>query len=264
MPLIEKGPYRVRRVVLAGAFPVAVIAGIAAFGIIEFARGPQGATQQPPADTARHVFIVLLAAGFASMATIQVVKSLLGLRGLYQHRQIWLWFSDESPGPDGKPDDQAYRQLLKALSMSRSESAAAIFDLPIEQLSAQISSAADFALTKPDEFKRFLSRLTNEKSEKSVPASPAEPKGTAISDLDLHYYVRAGIDSLQATVGYRWRNYVRTTAMWLSGLFGVVIVEASSVPARERGLDVLASLVIGGFISWLARDITAAIERLRG
>lgn len=150
---------RVTRFLLQGVFPAVLIAAIAAFGILELVSSAKPAEPVlSPADTARQVFVVLVAAGFASMAVIQVAKSLLGLRGL--------WFGG-----------------------------------------------------------------------------------------------RRGFDGY---FGYRWRNYVRSTAMWLSGLFGIAIVEASRVTGPDRGLDILAALLVGGFFSWFARDITASIERLRG
>lgn len=260
---------RVARVLLQGVFPAVLIAAIAGFGIIELVSSAKPAEPSlSPADTARQVFVVLVAAGFASMAVIQVAKSLLGLRGLYQHRQLLIWF--------GGHKDPAYHELLKALNLL-GHSLRGIFDLPIEQLSAQISAAADFALTDPDRYERFLSSLTG--TGIAPPRPPAAPEvgpalvapetaaptvGPDSDQMTLHYYVRASIDRLQATIGYRWRNYVRSTAMWLSGLFGIAIVEASRVTGLERGLDILAALLVGGFFSWLARDITASIERLRG
>ncbi|HET9893467.1 MAG TPA: hypothetical protein VFQ44_00785 [Streptosporangiaceae bacterium] len=225
---------------------------IAAFGILEMIGGPGGLGHpaQSPADTAREAFVVLLASGFASMATIQVAKSLLGLRGLYQERQLWRWFDGGGVG---------FSELRAALSLS-DKSEKSIFDLPIEQLAAQVSAAADFALAEPGRYPDFLRLLTRQGSSVDIP-SEADPGGDEIS---RHYLIRAGIDQLQATVGYRWRNYVRSTAMWLSGLYGIAIVECSRVTGAERGLDILASLLVGGFVSWFARDVTAAIERLRG
>jgi hypothetical protein len=76
--------------------------------------------------------------------------------------------------------------------------------------------------------------------------------------------VRAGIDQLQVSIGHRWRRYVRSAAVGLSGLIGIAIVEASEVPTRQRGLDILAALLVGGFVAWFARDVAALVERLRG
>lgn len=255
---------RVARFLLQGVFPAALIAAIAGFGIFELVSSARPAEPVlSPADTARQVFVVLVAAGFASMAVIQVAKSLLGLRGLYQQRQLWIWFG-------GRRGPAAYFELLEALNLL-GHSPWGIFDLPIEQLSAQISAAADFALTEPGRYQRFLASLIGSGTAIPAPASPAPAAATKAPTVGPegdqtahHYYVRASIDRLQATLGYRWRNYVRSTAMWLSGLFGIAIVEASRVTGLERGLDILAALLVGGFFSWLARDITASIERLRG
>ena len=265
MAIVEDRWRGLRRLMLAGVFPAVLIAAVAAFGILQLARRSHPATLPSAAGTAGHAFVVLLAAGFASMATIQVAKSLLGLRGVYQQRQIQLWFSRPSLSDDGGRNYRGYEELRAALRLG--QKSRGIFDLPIEQLSAQISIAADFASTMPLEFSHFLADLTAGSGTLAASRKSGNEPHAGTGDtaqIELHYYVRAGVDQLQATVGYRWRNYVRATAMWLSGLFGIVIVEASRVPPRERGLDILAALVIGGFISWFTRDITAAVERLRG
>jgi hypothetical protein len=249
-----------------------VIGAIVALGLVLELRG--GRTITPPATLAAQLFGVSVVAGVASMATIQVVKSLLGIRGLYQWRQVAVWFERPPYGTKG------FTELLKALGAvgtNDRHELRYLFDLPIELVCAQVSGAADVAMADPQRFQTFLECLAGEgevsrfKKSKQADQNSLQSgqPGLPIRDdtdaqIRLSHYVRTGIDRLQVSVGYRWRTYIRATALWLSGLIGIAIVEVSHPPFRERGLYILASVLVGGFVSWFARDVVAAVERLRG
>lgn len=241
---------------LAGAFPLSVTGVIIAIGLILQLRS--GRADVPPSTMAGQLIAVSAVAGLSSMATVQVVKSLFGLRGLYQQRQVKRWI-EERPGADS-----GYAQFLKALTpadpqVGKRREPKYLFDLPIEQLCAQVSTAADLAVESPTGgFGDFLQSLAGS----PVPGGE-QPSGSSGEQILFSHSIRTGIDQLQVSVGHRWRTYIRATAVWLSGLIGLAIVEASRPPARERGLDILAAVLVGGFISWFARDITAVVERLR-
>jgi len=245
------------RYLLAGAFPLIVTGVLVAFGLILQLRS--GRLNAPPSTLAGQVIAVSAVAGVASMATVQVVKSLSGLRGLYQQRQVKAWLERRPGGAKG------YSQFLKALTPAdtggkKPSDLRYLFNLPIEQLCAQVSSAADLALESPPEhFDQFLRSIAG--SSAPPRTSPWVPGG---DQIQFSHNIRTGIDQLQVSVGHRWRTYIRATAVWLSGLIGVAIVEASHPPARERGLGILASVLVGGFLSWFARDVAAVVERLRG
>jgi hypothetical protein len=263
---------RLVRTLLAGAFPLAAIGVIVAFGLSVQLRG--GRATSPTSALAAELIGVSVAAGIASMATLQVAKSLLGVRGLYQRRQVLGWFSREPFGDSGRTE---FLSALGAAGTSDRQALHYLFDLPIELVCAQVSGAADIALSEPERFQAFLGSLAGEGAvsgvvtarkpdDKSpdVPQKDSAPANRADAELQLSHYVRTGIDTLQVSVGYRWRTYIRATAVWLSGLVGIAIVEVSHPPAKERGLYILSAVLIGGFISWFARDVVAAVERLRG
>ncbi len=260
------------RTLLAGAFPLAVIGAIVAFGLSLQLRG--GRTTSPTATLAAGLIGVSVVAGIASMATLQVVKSLLGVRGLYQRRQVLGWFSRE---PFGNRGPMEFLQALGAVGTSDRQALRYLFDLPIELVCAQVSGAADVALAEPERFPAFLGSLAGEgfvvgavtARKTDHESSGAQQIDSALAnradaELRLSHYVRTGIDKLQVSVGHRWRSYIRATAVWLSGLVGVAIVEVSHPPAQERGLYILSAVLVGGFVSWFARDVVAAVERLRG
>jgi hypothetical protein len=263
---------RIIRLLLAGAFPTVLIAVIVAFGLVLELRGGRAVTS--PATLAAELIGVSVVVGVAGMAVVQVVKSLLGIRGLYQRRQVRGWFTREHLGEEG------YQQFLKALGAAGAGGPQALdylFDLPIELVCAQVSGAADVALADPKSFQAFLECLAGQAAVAGVTTQEKSGSGSLRSDesdpaladhadaqIRLSHYIRTGIDQLQVSVGHRWRTYTRATAMWVSGLIGIAIVEVSHPPTRERGLYVLSSVLVGGFISWFVRDVVAVVERLRG
>jgi hypothetical protein len=75
--------------------------------------------------------------------------------------------------------------------------------------------------------------------------------------------VRSGLDVLQASLGQEWSRAVRTWAVSLSGLLGVVLVLFINISLLQRVLFAFTALLLGGFFAWLARDLTAVVERVR-
>ena len=253
-PSFEQRVIRIQRWLLTEAFPLAVILAIAALGLtLQF---DTGRIKASPSSTASQLVGIIVVSGISSMAIVQIFKSLLGLRGLYQERQLKQWFVQQ---PDGSSGYIEFRMALTAADAS-DRGIRYLFDLPIDQLCAQVSGAADVALASPAQFGAFLRCLAGERAFSIDAGSGAEED----RQIRLSHYVRAGIDQLQVSVGHRWRRYVRSAAVGLSGLIGIAIVEASLVPTRQRGLDILAALLVGGFVAWFARDVAALVERLRG
>ncbi len=75
------------------------------------------------------------------------------------------------------------------------------------------------------------------------------------------YHIQRGVDALQASIGYQWRWYIRASASGLSGLLGLAIMTFATAPAKTA--FVLVSLLLGGFFASVARDLAAAVERIR-
>jgi hypothetical protein len=144
--------------------------------------------------------------------------------------------------------------------------AARVFNLPTEQLAAQVSAAADVALTtKKESYAALLDalvgplRVDESEAKKDPRLSPED------EEMVFAQRVRAGVDQLQISLGERWRTYIQGAALWIAGVYGIVLIHASSGSAEDRAEPrfVLAALLLGGPLTWLIRDITAVIERAR-
>ena len=230
----------------------------------------------------RDVLWFSLLCGLASFATIEVIKRLSDVRGRYQLRltTAWLYARSHYAGTGSVP----FEELLGAMGFTPDPMPGEVlraFNLPAEQLSAQISGAADVALTRPDEFPDLVSCLVGRPSTTPSTRSKEPPVATddAVTDphvssqtrlpneSDIFYedaqLVRAGVDHLQIILGERWRTLIQGAAVWIAGAYGIGLTHAAQLPNNAEPREVLAALMIGGPIAWIARDLSALIERLR-
>lgn len=272
------------RIYLGDAFQLCVTIAIVVFALFA-GNGRIPADQITAADRVRTLLWYGLVSGLASMATIEVAKRLFGLRSHYQRLQVMAWLRSRTARPatgsagSGQDDPDAGAaasgELYTAMGLDQEFSQLQrrwLFDLPIDQLVAQVSSAVDIALADPARYQLLLGAMSGAPRAASA-ASPATAgtaaslRGTeesADSEFRRSQRVRSGLDQLQISVGGRWRRYVQGTALWLSGLYGILLVFLTRAPSSARPEYIIGALLIGGVLSWVARDIAAVIERWRG
>jgi hypothetical protein len=247
---------------------IVLIVAVLVYGSVESQRLSFGAT-----TAARPVWEVLsfaLLCGAAASATIEILKRVFGLRGVYQRRQARLWLDARGEG--------AYDALLYAMG-TRSGAEQGTFNLPNEQLAALVSTAADAALstaadTAPKDEEPtesgvpLLAALARMSSKEVIDAAGAmrtrepNPQEGRLA-VTLAQQVRAGVDQLQITLGERWRRYVQSAAVWISGAYGIALARATVEPLTGEGRFVIAAVILGGPLAWLFRDLAAAVERAR-
>jgi hypothetical protein len=237
--------------------------------------------------------------GAASTATVQMLKQFFPLRAALQRQWVIEWIGDRC-AVEALWADWLIRQTIpeersSAEAISRAQRTAAaeeletallggfargdlrrVFDLAVEHLCAQVSSAADLALSQPDQYAELLLALAGPAKLTSIDMlSPpvdvidgriqrrsVKPRNDESFAL-VAEGTRAGIDLLQISVGQRWRRTVRAAAVLLSGLFGAFGALLVNESVSTRLLYTLAALVFGGFFAWVIRDLTAIAERLR-
>lgn len=185
--------------------------------------------------------------GVAAMAVIETLKRLIPIRGLYQLRQIQSWLGRS-----------AFLDLAHALGGPSERELLDMFNLPIEQICAQISNALDLALATPRLHRHLVSRMASDSWYDEEREESDETR-----QFERNHSVRSALNVLQISVGQRWRWQVRMTAYWMSGLLGLLVVAFADVAPLARKEFALAALAFGGFFAWLARDVAALLERLR-
>jgi hypothetical protein len=267
----------------SGVFNLVGIALVLLYALIG-AEGPIAFQGGEISQRVRDVLWFALICGVAAFATIEILKRIFALRGVYQLRQTRIWLGQRLPyAREDTPSDAPFGQLLAAMGLGewRMQSARAgtwvaflewldlteerrVFNLPTEQLAAQVSAAADVALTAEFTYPAFLGgliRMDPAHVEKILvsPQSPNRP-GSADARVELTQRVRAGVDQLQISLGERWRRLLQGAALWIAGVYGAVL-------ARNQGdresLYVLSALVLGGLFAWIVRDLAAVLERSR-
>lgn len=208
--------------------------------------------------TLASLLVFAMITGVMSMAIIETVKRLTRVRSRYQIYQIHHWLD----GQDGSPQELAFQELVRAFGLPSGSMMTQLFDLPIEQLSAQISAAADLALAFPERSRFLLAALARvpHSTIAEIPFSEGRVDSRAI---ELTHQVRTGLNMLQINVGQGWTRQLRLTGCWLSGLIGLLVSVFGYIPPGLSREYVLAALLVGGFFAWLARDLSALIERLR-
>lgn len=240
--------------------------------VLWFFSNPEGATRQQATANlvtfAARTLTLSAITGFAAMATLETLKRLFHLRGRF--------FFPLAAGPE----------FLRMVRPNRPEEAADSdhgedirrFDLPLEQIMAQLGHAADQAIgdlftdrTVPGQPKRlahltaaqrdtdeyrFLVRLLGKDS-----LTKAETDG---DPTRLRLETQAALDDLQVSVGNAWRWRLRLTACTLSALFALAALIFAPAPPGSKIAALASSFLLGGFLAGFFRDLAAIVERFRG
>lgn len=243
-----------------------ILSGVVVVYAILVARGGVAFRTGSISQQVGTVLLFSLLCGLGAFGTIEILKRLTPIRGLYQRRQLLLWLDVRTDGMGS----EAMAELLNAMGLRRPTSTSQptikaaelrVFNLPTEQLAAQVGAAADVALAAPTDeaaaHRWLIAGLSN------VPPQfdPATgEKEESPGDIRRSQRVEVGVDQLQISLGERWRRYVQGAALWISGAFGIGLIHATNQGAARY---VLAAWLVGGLFAWAARDLAAVIERLR-
>jgi hypothetical protein len=235
----------------------------------------------------------VLFSAVAAMAMLETVKRLLPLRGAYNRRQLALWLRERSggavamgqciramdlsapagtPRPDGPESRQAEADVDQAVGYQwervnlRGPGLGGAFNLPAEQFSAQVAAAAERATRDVPRYEQLLLALCMGLPPERLQAlyqRPAPDEEGREGVADVQYRIAAAIDQLQIRLAGRWRHYLQATAWWLTGLIALMLALVDRTPAVHSATFVVVTLLFGGFFAWLARDVSAVVERLR-
>ncbi|HEY3545616.1 MAG TPA: hypothetical protein VGK17_05950 [Propionicimonas sp.] len=255
------------RVLFSGVLPVALAAVVLVSALLFLDDTGDHAGLGPAVS-------VVLASGLTAMILIETAKRLLPLSAVFNRRQVNLWLRDRSDGGREVQDE-----LASALGVVPSEGHfSSPFTLPVEQLIAQLSLAVDRAMLQPDRFGWLLSAMVSTPTERVMVTyrdshgddppwtlQPLDAHGEArqIGPAEMSSLVSSSLDRLQIYLSGRWRQYLRATSTWLAGAVALLIAWSGWMPTTIGPGIVVTALVLGGFVAWLARDLTAAVETWR-
>ena len=225
----------------------------------------------------------LAAVGVISMALIQTVKDVFPIRRWFQTYRVRDWLSAQAPkAPAGGHPVSAEAAETDLVRLATSGDRAALYDLAIEQVTAQMNAAAqmvlDFPWLHPDLFYCLAAQADAEDLRRLIESRPPErgPR-PPLSDEDkkalldarnrVTHQVQRSLDGLMIAVGFRWKFWLQIASFVVSALIvwtGLLLFVQEPIEVLARHLPLYAALaVLGGFLAPVARDLVAALQQIR-
>jgi hypothetical protein len=241
----------------------------------------------------------LAAVGVLSMAVQEVVKDLIPIRAWFHKRKLERWIGQRASGKD-----QAVKDLLLMLATGGNESAlyelpvtgmmgqitmasrvALASPLQFEPLLRALAGAQvgcdvnTIVQAARDEEARAESRRLGAERPLDPVANDSERQRREQAQIDVEQarirvgnLVERNIDALQISVSSRWEYWNKVAAFVLSwvvtdvALWLYLYSTNINMSIFDRPLleTTIAAGVIGGFVAPIAKDLVAALQRLRG
>ena len=280
-----------RRLVLQAAgrvgIPALVLVTLVAC-VIWFFAGPQESAPDQIARLRSGVADLLLfsaAMGVVGMTFVEMGKRMLLVRGAYHESCVRDVFGPHvlaalvDPLGYGSLEHDEDNAGQRSAWLDR-ESERRRLDIPLEQLSAQVGDVAEALLARLARAPLRTATGAGDRPSRDV-AMTVElcgPLGlTLLERLDGHWteesadravtelrtVVLASLDRFQVVVGGRWRTSVQLAAASTTALLTVPAVGLMEVGPATKTVATCLAFVVGGVVSWVARDVMALLERLR-
>jgi hypothetical protein len=205
--------------------------------------------------------------------------------------------SGADPVEDVEHTETAEQELVRSvdrveqdlISLASSGDKEAFYDAPIEDLCDQIRKVLSVVLDYPDMHKELLYCLARNGGRgdvetilkghdldcPDVPTPKAKVKKEAFDKYAaakgrLVVQVRCSVDAIQASIASRWKLWLQAVSMILSAVLGVVAINLGALHAQLGRMDKTTTFwtsiligVLAGFLAPVARDLVAALEKLR-
>lgn len=247
------------------------------------------------ARRAMPLLISMAAIGVLTMALQQAIKDMLRLHVGFNRRRFDGWAGAEAASA------HARRQLLTlALGGTRRATTSlpdeALFELSIAALTAQLASAAKFALAFPEAHQAALRLAVGPLGDTDVgtlvaataaerariaagdpvtPAHEAQLSSAEEARTRLSYLIDRRMDAFQVESTSRWEHRNKQAAFLLSALLalaaiGVYVVSyqywtpLSKPQVAALGLMVPLAALVAGFVAPVAKDLVTALQSVRG
>jgi hypothetical protein len=237
----------------------------------------------------RGIWLVLATAaglGVVTMVIVQLLKDLLPLRSAWQRH--WIWSVVRLQAAKVRADPAlALDDLINVATAGNSR---ALYDLPIEQLGGQFNSASQLVLDFPASHSDLLrvlvagadaadlQTLLSERPQARTMAAartagtPVDPQleQAPVRFVDARnrvtHQVQRNLDALQIAMTFRWKLILQVMSLVVGSACAAATAWAIAGPPNgtEWVVKVAVIGILGGFLSTVARDLTAAIQNLRG
>jgi len=230
------------------------------------------------ASVAGFLLAIASGAGVAAMATVQFWKILFFPRSVFHSIRLRSIFGDSMAQVLGlgapRLSESSYDEQFPSRRPVEFRNLKYLLDNPTEVVMGQLRSAADYVVLRPYGFEDALFRLAGPAGRRSVEEylgkrraeeeNPDNPPSDANEALvAVRFFVEQHLNLIHISLKENWRRRVRLVAVAVAGSAGLLIVALSDLGPTAKVSAIFATVVWGGFFSWLARDVVALVERRR-
>jgi hypothetical protein len=228
------------------------------------------------------IVAIVAAVGTISMAILQVAKEFVPIRKSYNAHWIKEWFKLRTRSDIDLPGHQS--QFLSPednlVAVAVGSDPAILYELDVDDLVAQLREARTIILNYPiQNFPLFVALCPGASQEDinrfllyhAVAASAATQKQASTDDLPmfpqaerdrLAAQISANISALGLALNHDWRYRMQLLAMIIT-----TVLMVGAVAFKTKSLEACALAVplgiIGSYFAPIARDLIAALQRLR-
>jgi hypothetical protein len=236
---------------------------------------------QAVARNALPFLIAVGAIGTLSMAIIQSIKETLPARAWFHRWFLQRWLTQKAAAfatPSQTAAQLAASAHADLVRLATAGDDEAFHDLPIEQLCGQAQAAVQVVLDYPGLHPDLLKCLAAQADPEDINAllAPTDKTGQRPpSAVDARgrvlHQIQRSLDGLQIAAGYSWSTRLQVVSFTLSFVFTVIGLWLYSRGVHSN--DVIISVtsffkivfvgLASGFLAPVARDLVAALEKLR-
>jgi hypothetical protein len=219
---------------------------------------------------------LLTAAGAITMAFMQVIKEVTPVRRAFQEWWMTGWIKERAAIASAKPDVPIDSTSAKStlVELATGGNARAFFELPSEQMIAQVNAAAQIVIEYPkaspqfEQLLRLLSAGAIGADVEAVLAGPPTPPNQAFLDARnrVSHRIQRNLDGAQIALGSRWKFWMQIVAIVISiFIFEIAVLGLVGQAGFSFGAFLLAIPIgiVGGYIAPVTRDLVAVVEKFR-
>jgi hypothetical protein len=218
-------------------------------------------------------FKALVGLSVLTMAIIQVGKNLFFLRYWFNRRHMMSWLEERAhqAKTNHHRNCSATNAEKKLLHIATGGDTRAFYDTEIDDLCRQWVSAAQFLVDYPAQSPDLFDVLVADAHQGDVKIAceaithelTTEQRRTLIDAKNrLRALVQRSIEAFRLATSSRWQRELQTASFITSILLALVALLQSD-QLRQHKFIVTVVALLAGFLAPVARDIVAALERLR-
>jgi hypothetical protein len=248
-------------------------------------------------------FLTVTALGTITMAVLQAIKDITPIRRWFQRFRMRAWLVSQARLALDEPEEQNSHNETKndqsislatsladdaeyeLLLLATNGDACAFYDLEIEKLCGQWNAAIQIVIDFPSCFKNLFACMAararkEDRGQLLRPDLPIQlhPASESAQDVETQaermnrrqtfldarnrvmHQIQRAVDSFQIATAFRWKWHFQVASFLIS--FGLAVA-AETISSSDNYKVALVSAAMAGFLAPIARDLLAAVQKLR-